>query len=161
VKYEKPYARTRDVLRFVKQALDGEKIDEIFETFEVHGFKLSRPVLVRPPILLGRCARHVAPRRPRGRRRHPQLARANDVAKCRAEVGEGKTIAARLFVVPTADADLARMIGRRMISSYLTVNAYAEFHRWLGRADALQPMWTPGRGQSQTRERADPRLGRR
>jgi len=28
-----------------------------------------------------------------------------------------------------------------MISSYLTVNAYAEFHRWLGRADALQPMW--------------------
>jgi len=43
VKYEKPYARTRDVLRFVKQALDGEKIDEIFETFEVHGFKLSRP----------------------------------------------------------------------------------------------------------------------
>jgi len=57
VKYEKPYARTRDVLRFVKQALDGEKIDEIFETFEVHGFKLSRPVLVRPPILLGALRR--------------------------------------------------------------------------------------------------------
>jgi hypothetical protein len=33
------------------------------------------------------------------------------------------------------------MIGRRMISSYLTVNAYAEFHRWLGRGEALQPMW--------------------
>jgi len=66
---------------------------------------------------------------------------ANDVAQCRAEVGEGKLIAARLFVVPTADADLARMIGRRMISSYLTVNAYAEFHRWLGRGEALQPMW--------------------
>ena len=28
-----------------------------------------------------------------------------------------------------------------MISSYLTVNAYAEFHRWLGRADVLAPMW--------------------
>jgi alkanesulfonate monooxygenase SsuD/methylene tetrahydromethanopterin reductase-like flavin-dependent oxidoreductase (luciferase family) len=28
-----------------------------------------------------------------------------------------------------------------MISSYLTVNAYAEFHRWLGRGDVLQPMW--------------------
>src|SRR3984885_5337749 len=53
VKYEKPYARTRDVLRFVKRALDGEKIDEVFETFEIPGFKLSRPVLVRPPILLG------------------------------------------------------------------------------------------------------------
>ena len=28
-----------------------------------------------------------------------------------------------------------------MISSYLTVNAYAEFHRWLGRGEALTPMW--------------------
>jgi alkanesulfonate monooxygenase SsuD/methylene tetrahydromethanopterin reductase-like flavin-dependent oxidoreductase (luciferase family) len=66
---------------------------------------------------------------------------ANDVAKCRGEVGADKIIAARLFVIPTADADVARMIGRRMISSYLTVNAYAEFHRWLGRGEALQPMW--------------------
>jgi len=36
---------------------------------------------------------------------------------------------------------LARMIGRRMISSYLTVNAYAEFHRWLGGQTRCQPMW--------------------
>ena len=28
-----------------------------------------------------------------------------------------------------------------MISSYLTVNAYAEFHRWLGRGEVLAPMW--------------------
>jgi alkanesulfonate monooxygenase SsuD/methylene tetrahydromethanopterin reductase-like flavin-dependent oxidoreductase (luciferase family) len=66
---------------------------------------------------------------------------ADDVAKCRAEVGDGKIIAARLFVVPTTDADTARFIGRRMISTYLTVNAYAEFHRWLGRDHALAPMW--------------------
>jgi len=31
-----------------------------------------------------------------------------------------------------------------------------EFHRWLGRADALQPMWDAWARQSQTRERADP-----
>jgi alkanesulfonate monooxygenase SsuD/methylene tetrahydromethanopterin reductase-like flavin-dependent oxidoreductase (luciferase family) len=65
----------------------------------------------------------------------------SDVATCRAEVGLSKTIAARLFVIPLEDADTARFIGRRMISSYLTVNAYAEFHRWLGRGDALTPMW--------------------
>ena len=41
----------------------------------------------------------------------------------------------------TEDAATARFIGRRMISSYLTVNAYAEFQRWLGRTEALQPMW--------------------
>jgi probable F420-dependent oxidoreductase len=142
VKYEKPYARTRDVLHFVKRALDGEKIDQIFETFEVHGFKLARPVLVRPPILLG--ALRPGMLRLAGREADGAILNwlaAKDVAQCRAEVGEGKTIAARLFVVPTADADLARMIGRRMISSYLTVNAYAEFHRWLGRGEVLQPMW--------------------
>jgi probable F420-dependent oxidoreductase len=142
IKYDKPYARTRDVLNFVKRALDGEKIDEVFETFEVHGFKLSRPVIERPPILLG--ALRPGMLRLAGREADGAILNwlaATDVAKCRAEVGEGKTIAARLFVVPTSDKDVARSIGRRMISSYLTVNAYAEFHRWLGRGDALQPMW--------------------
>jgi hypothetical protein len=28
-----------------------------------------------------------------------------------------------------------------MITAYLNVTAYAEFHRWLGRGPALQPMW--------------------
>jgi hypothetical protein len=28
-----------------------------------------------------------------------------------------------------------------MITSYLTVPVYAEFHRWLGRTEKLQPMW--------------------
>jgi probable F420-dependent oxidoreductase len=142
IKYDKPYARTRDVLSFVKRALDGEKIDEVFETFEVHGFKLSRPVIERPPILLG--ALRPGMLRLAGREADGAILNwlaATDVAKCRAEVGEGKTIAARLFVVPTSDKDVARSIGRRMISSYMTVNAYAEFHRWLGRGDKLQPMW--------------------
>src|ERR1019366_7113634 len=142
ISYDKPYARTRDVLNFVKRALDGEKIDEVFETFEVHGFNLSRPVINRPPILLG--ALRPGMLRLAGREADGAILNwlaATDVAQCRSEVGEGKIIAARLFVVPTADADLARMIGRRMISSYLTVNAYAEFHRWLGRGEVLQPMW--------------------
>jgi alkanesulfonate monooxygenase SsuD/methylene tetrahydromethanopterin reductase-like flavin-dependent oxidoreductase (luciferase family) len=70
---------------------------------------------------------------------------ASDVAQCRREVGENRTIAARLFVIPLEDADAARFVARRMISSYLTVNAYAEFHRWLGRGDALTPMWNAWR----------------
>ncbi|MGB8178924.1 MAG: LLM class F420-dependent oxidoreductase [Acidimicrobiales bacterium] len=142
IAYEKPYQRTRDVLRFVKRALDGEKIDEVFETFEVHGFKLSRPVLERPAILLG--ALRPGMLRLAGEEADGAILNwlaASDVAQCRAEVGPNKTIAARLFVIPLEDADTARFIARRMISSYLTVNAYAEFHRWLGRGDALTPMW--------------------
>jgi probable F420-dependent oxidoreductase len=142
ITFDKPYARTRDVLNFVKRALDGEKIDEVFETFEVHGFKLSRPVIERPPILLG--ALRPGMLRLAGKEADGAILNwlaATDVAKCCAEVGEGKIIAARLFVVPTSDQDLARSIGRRMISSYMTVNTYAEFHRWLGRGEVLQPMW--------------------
>jgi len=142
IAYEKPYQRTRDVLRFVKRALDGEKIDEVFETFEIHGFKLSRPVVERPAILLG--ALRPGMLRLAGEEADGAILNwlaASDVAQCRAEVGENKTIAARLFVIPLEDADTARIIARRMISSYLTVNAYAEFHRWLGRGDALTPMW--------------------
>jgi probable F420-dependent oxidoreductase len=142
ITYEKPYQRTRDVLRFVKRALDGEKIDEVFETFEIHGFKLSRPVINRPPILLG--ALRPGMLRLAGEEADGAILNwlaASDVAQCRREVGDNKTIAARLFVIPLEDADAARFVARRMISSYLTVNAYAEFHRWLGRGDALTPMW--------------------
>jgi probable F420-dependent oxidoreductase len=142
IAYEHPFAKTRDTLRFLKRALDGEKIDEVFPTFEVHGFKLSRPVIERPPILLG--ALRPGMLRLAGREADGAILNwlaASDVAQCRAEVGDGKTIAARLFVIPTPDADVARHIARRMISSYLTVNAYAEFHRWLGRGEALTPMW--------------------
>ena len=142
ISYEKPYQRTRDVLRFVKRALDGEKIDEVFETFEIHGFKLSRPVINRPPILLG--ALRPGMLRLAGEEADGAILNwlaASDVAQCRREVGDSKTIAARLFVIPLEDADAARFVARRMISSYLTVNAYAEFHRWLGRGEALTPMW--------------------
>jgi probable F420-dependent oxidoreductase len=142
IAYEHPFAKTRDTLRFLQRALDGEKIDEVFETFEVHGFKLSRPVVERPPILLG--ALRPGMLRLAGREADGAILNwlaASDVAQCQKEVGEGKTIAARLFVIPTPDADVARHIARRMISSYLTVNAYAEFHRWLGRGEALAPMW--------------------
>jgi len=142
IAYDEPFAKTRDVLRFLQRALDGEKIDDVFDTFEVHGFKLSRPVLERPPILLG--ALRPGMLRLAGREADGAILNwlgVDDVATCVREVGENKTIAARLFVIPTEDADTARFIARRMISSYLTVPVYAAFHQWLGRGEVLQPMW--------------------
>lgn len=142
IAYEEPFTRTRDVLRFVTRALDGEKIDEEFPSFTIRGFKLARPVANRPKILLG--ALRPGMLKLAGREADGAILNwlgANNVAQCRAEVGDDKIIAARLFVIPTEDADSARFIGRRMISSYLTVKAYAEFQRWLGRSEVLQPMW--------------------
>jgi alkanesulfonate monooxygenase SsuD/methylene tetrahydromethanopterin reductase-like flavin-dependent oxidoreductase (luciferase family) len=53
---------------------------------------------------------------------------------------DGFEVVARIFVCPTADASYARGVGRRLIAGYLTVPAYAEFHRWLG-TEALEPTW--------------------
>ena len=50
-------------------------------------------------------------------------------------------VVARIFVCPTEDKAHARALGRRMITSYLTVPVYADFHRWLGRGEVLEPMW--------------------
>ena len=66
------------------------------------------------------------------------------MATARAELTEAKPgfeVAARIFVCPSADAEFARKTARRMIAAYLTVPAYAAFHRWLGRGEVLKPLW--------------------
>ena len=62
---------------------------------------------------------------------------ADDVPTVTPELGADIPVAARIFVIPSEDADMCRAIGRRMITAYLNVGVYAEFHRWLGRGDAL------------------------
>ena len=127
------------MLRFVKRALDGEKIDEAFETFEVHGFKLARPV----PEPTADPARRATPGHAAPGRREADGAilnwlgaeRRRAVSRRSRRRQDDRRAALRRPDEPTPT--LARMIGRRMISSYLTVNAYAEFHRWLGRGEAL------------------------
>jgi len=49
---ERPLARMRDALRFLRAALAGERIDAAYETFAVRGF-----VLERPPAKRGRSLR--------------------------------------------------------------------------------------------------------
>ncbi|MEU5943225.1 LLM class F420-dependent oxidoreductase [Micromonospora sp. NPDC047548] len=145
VPFSEPFRRTRDVLRFLKAALRGQTVDGAFDTFAVRRFSLERPPAVPPPVLL-------AALRPGMLRLAAAEAdgvilnwlAADDVPKALAELGgrgAGFEIVARIFVCPTEDAGYARTIGRRLISSYLTVPAYAEFHRWLGRESALGAMW--------------------
>ncbi|MFI5931244.1 LLM class F420-dependent oxidoreductase [Actinoplanes sp. NPDC051494] len=143
--FTQPFARSRDMLRFLRAALAGETVDEAYETFQVRRFRLERPPAVPPQLLL-------AALRPGMLRLAAAEAdgvilnwlAATDVAQALGEAKTGKPdfdIVARIFVCPTDDRDYARTVGRRMIAAYLTVPAYAEFHRWLGREPALAPMW--------------------
>ncbi|GLW28815.1 LLM class F420-dependent oxidoreductase [Actinoplanes regularis] len=143
--FVKPFARSRDMLRFLRAALAGELIDQEFPTFTVKRFRLERPPAVPPQILLAAL---------RPQMLHLAAAEADgvilnwlsaaDVHTALAETkaaGPDFAVATRIFVVPTDDAAYARAVGRRLITSYLTVPAYAAFHRWLGREEALTPMW--------------------
>ena len=142
IPYVRPFERTRDTLRFLRQALRGEKFSFECDAFTVTGYRMARPPATPPPVLLGAL-------RPRMLRLAGEEAdgailnwlAADDVTTCAKEVGPNKELAARIFVIPTEDAGAARAIGRRMIAAYLNVEAYAEFHRWLGRGPRLQAMW--------------------
>jgi probable F420-dependent oxidoreductase len=144
--FDQPLRRTRDTLRFVRRALAGERIDEAFETFTVRGFRLARVPEVPPPVLL--AALRPGMLRLAGREADgaiTNLLAAGDVPRVAAELhasGPGKELVARLFVCPTDDLGYARAVGRRLLSTYLSVPVYAAFHRWLGRAEALEPMWS-------------------
>jgi probable F420-dependent oxidoreductase len=143
--FDKPYARVRDTVRFLRTALTGQKISERYETFTVDGFRLQL-VPPEPPRLL------IAALRPGMLRlagRDGDGAILNwlavaDVPTVAGHVhaaGPGKELVARLFVLPDADPERARAVARPLIAAYLTVDVYRKFHEWLGRDEVLAPMW--------------------
>src|ERR1700738_4993167 len=42
IPFTDPYQKTRDMVRFLKQALTGDKVDAEYPTFKVRGFRLGR-----------------------------------------------------------------------------------------------------------------------
>jgi probable F420-dependent oxidoreductase len=149
IPYEEPLRRTRDVLRAVRAALAGERVDATFDTFTVRRFKLEVVPRSPPQIMLAALRPHML--RLAGREADGAILNwlaASDVAPCVQAIGNpAAEVVARVFVCPSSDESYARTIGRRLISSYLTVPAYAAFHDWLGRGDALRPMheaWAVG-----------------
>jgi len=140
--FDRPYARVRDTVRFLRAALAGQRITERYETFAVSGFKLQL-LPPEPPALL------VAALRPgmlrlAGREADGAILNwlsVEDVPAVTGYVGAGKEIVARIFVLVDGDADRARAAARPLIAAYLTVDVYRRFHEWLGRGEALAPMW--------------------
>jgi probable F420-dependent oxidoreductase len=140
--YERPLERVRDTARFLRAALAGELVDQKFDTFAVRRFRLEQPPERVPPLLIGALRPgmlRVAAEEADG----PILnwLSASDVLKVRQIVGEDSLVAARVFVYCSAETAAVRAAARRLIAGYLSVPGYAAFHRWLGRATALAPMW--------------------
>jgi probable F420-dependent oxidoreductase len=151
-RFDRPARRVREMVRFLRAALAGERVIFRGETFAVDGFRLSRPLEQPVPI-------HVAALRPGMLRLAGEVAdgvvlnwlSADDVPASVAVVREAAAragrdptaveIAARLLVNLDPPGEEADAGVRRHVTAYLNVPVYRAFHEWLGRAERLQPMW--------------------
>jgi alkanesulfonate monooxygenase SsuD/methylene tetrahydromethanopterin reductase-like flavin-dependent oxidoreductase (luciferase family) len=129
----------RDVLRFLRAALAGERVDAAYETFAIRGFVLDRPPAAPPPLLVAAL-----------RERMLALAGAEADGVClgvlgpedvrrvlpafEAAGGRGKEVFLRVGVFALADAARARRMARKLLASYLAIGPYARVHAALGRA---------------------------
>jgi probable F420-dependent oxidoreductase len=143
VAFDRPLARVRDTVRFLRAALAGDRVEEQYETFAVRGFRLEQAPQQPPPIL-------VAALRPAMIRLAAQEAdgvvlnwlSAEDVPTVLGEVDSMPEVAARIFVCPSTNPEVVRVGARRLISTYTSVPTYSKFHQWLGRGPALEATWT-------------------
>ena len=147
IPFVEPYKKVRDVVRFLKDALSGEKVSHQYDTFKVDGFRLGvRPE--QPPQILVAALREgmlrLAAREADGTIINwlsPDDVRTVARVVHDAAGGVPKEIVCRIFVCPSENADVVRAAGRFAIAAYLNVPVYAAFHQWLGRGEVLQPMW--------------------
>jgi probable F420-dependent oxidoreductase len=147
VPFVEPYKKVRDVVRFLNDALSGEKVVKKYDTFEINGFKLGVRPEQKPQILVAALREGML--RLAGREADGAIINwlsPRDVVKVAGVVrdaagGADREIVARIFVCPSENADVVRAAARFAIAAYLNVPVYAAFHEWLGRGEQLQGMW--------------------
>ena len=137
----------RDVVRFLKDALSGEKVAKSYDTFTVDGFRLGIRPEQKPRILVAALREgmlRLAAREADGAIINwlsPEDVKRVATVVNEAAGGEPKEIVARIFVCPSENTEVVRQAARFAIAAYLNVPVYAAFHAWLGRGDELKGMW--------------------
>ena len=147
VPFEQPYQRVRDMVRFLRLALTGEKVTEEYETFSVNGFRLGVGVEQQPPILVAALREGML--RLAGREGDGAIVNwlsAHDVKRVAAivdDAGDGadKEVVARIFVAPNPDRETVLREGKYAMAAYLNVPVYRAFHEWMGRTELLGAHW--------------------
>ena len=151
--FSRPATRVREMAQFLRRALAGERVMFRGETFSVDGFRLTRTPEHPIPI-------YVAALRPGMLRVAGEVGdgvivnwlSADDVPKsvavCREaarRVGrdpDALEVTARLLINVDPPGPQSDVAVRRHVTAYLNVPVYRAFQEWLGRGDALGPMWS-------------------
>ncbi len=141
IPFQRPVARTRDLLRFLRAALAGEKVAGPFETFASKGFRLTSRTAVPPRLLVAAAG--------------PQMlalavkeadgvllnwCAADDLDRMPLPDDRARV---SVFVNVCAEPDpvVARAIARPLLGAYLAAPAYAGHQVRMGRGELLAPMW--------------------
>lgn len=154
-----PMKRMRDTVAFLREAWSGDKVVRKVGPYDVKGFRLGRAPKEAPPKLYiaalregmlrlagelgeGAITNYISPDDA------PRVAKiAREAASGAGKDADDFDVACRIFVIWTEDRQQAQMIGRFIVSAYLTTPFYYAFHEWLGRGEALLPMmeaWQAG-----------------
>lgn len=147
IPFVEPYKQTRDLVRFLRTALTGEKVVETYDSFDIKGFRLSDVPEQQPKILVAALREGML--KMAGRESDGAIVNwlsAADAATVSGIVnaagdGSDKEIVARLFVCPSTDRDAVMAGGKWAMAAYLNVPVYRAFHEWCGRGDALAEHW--------------------
>ena len=148
IPFEEPYRQVRDMVRFVGDAMGGDKVSATVGNRDVNGFRLGVKVAEPPKVMV--AALRPGMLRLAGRESDGAIINwlsADDVRTVAPVVHEAapegaeREVVARIFVMPDADRATVLWLGRRMIASYLNVPVYRAFHEWLGRTEELAEMW--------------------
>lgn len=143
--FDRPYSRTRDVVRFLRAALAGERITHQYDTFDIRGFRLGLVPQTPPKIMVAALRERML--RLAARESDGVILNwvsPQDVKRIAAIVAEhnpAAEIVTRIMVCPSPDADAVRAVVRPLVSGYLTVPVYRAYQAWLGHGDALTAMW--------------------
>ena len=145
IAFDRPYARTQDMVRFLRAALAGERVTQHYRTFTVTGFRLGLVPETPPKIMVAALRERMlrlAAREADGVILNwvspPDVQR---IAAIAAEENPATEIVTRIMVCPSTDADAVRAVVRSLVTGYLTVPVYRAYQAWLGHADALAAMW--------------------
>lgn len=140
IAFDHPLRHVREMVEYLRPVLAGERSEG--------GFRLSRPPAQPVPIVL--AALRPAMLRLAGEIADGAMTNFLPLSGARTVVeafgAPGKELACRFFSVPGPE-DAALSAARRIFVAYATVPVYAEFFRWLGWGESIDPVvaaWVRG-----------------
>jgi probable F420-dependent oxidoreductase len=145
IPFERPLSKVRETLDFLEPALAGER---------TAGFKLEQKPAHRVPIVLaalrGKMLELAVERTDGAFTNFLPLAGLPKVTAPLQGAPEGFELLCRFFCIP-GEREQVEPLARFMFSSYITVPVYANFYRWLGYGEQIEPMveaWEAGDRQA-------------